>query len=478
MSTQRRRQVEGQSNRRVISCRTLSRWAFVASPTPALGAPPLEAVAEALMALSSAVALGPGGVWLEVGRSVTLFGSEWALARRAREIAETLSHAVVVAVTDRPETARMLAATSERPITLIAPDGDASALASLPIGVLDVSPGAESYLTRLGIRTLGDLARLAPPALRRRLGDEGDRLVRQARAEPLAPPRRYVPPERPIAARELEPPIPPNESVLFLVKTVLDELTARLAGRGLAIEGLRLSLTFESGRRRTEELLLPRPLRSTTPLLAIFPERLFHSSEPLDKSKSTPIGSEDWPERIVEIEVQALRTALAPQAQLSLLGREELDAEELATLLARLTGALGREAVFAAQVLDAHRPETTWRPVEFGRPAPSSGSSPTKSSSEIHGVELDEPISPRPVLVLPEPLPLEGELLPDAALCWSPGRRGVVQTTWGPERLRGGWWTAAPFDRDYYVVDLRDGSRIWVYRERQSEALFLQGIFD
>ena len=77
----------------------------------------------------------------------------------------------------------------------------------------------------------------------------------------------------------------------------------------------------------------------------------------------------------------------------------------------------------------------------------------------------------------PAPLPLEGALRRGAALRWE-GGGGTVQAVWGPERLRGHWWGSEPFERDYHVVDLREGARVWVYRDRLAQGLYLQGIFD
>jgi protein ImuB len=452
----------------------MSRWAFVGirvgRPASRGGEPPVV-LAEALMALSSMVAVTEEGVWLEVGRSAALFGSERALAREARAIAARLSCAVSVTIADRPETARLLALARGRPLTIVAPGRDARALAPLSLEALGASPRAQAYLARLGLRRAGALARLAPAALRRRLGAEGEHLGRLARAAPGPLPERYQPPERPEAVRRLEPPLPPSEAVLFVVKTVLDELTARLAGRGLAIAALRLTLAFEGGTARVEEILLPRPLRTTAPLLALFQERLLGSRGP---------GGEqaDWPARITAVEAQVLRTAQAPVAQLSLLSREEGDLEELSSLLVRLSSTLGQERVFAAAVVSSHQPEAAWRRTDFLPAGGGAGSGAAEGEGRVR--EPGEPgphPSPRPILVVPAPLPLEGALRRGAALRWQ-GGGGTVQAVWGPERLRGQWWGSEPFDRDYHVVDLREGARVWVYRDRLAQGLYLQGIFD
>lgn len=444
------------------------RWAFVLSGRD-LCTP--SALAEGLLALSPVLHLADDGVWLEIGRAAKLFGDERIVVERARRIAEALSRArgetpseISIAVADQLGSARLLARAVGEPFTFTEPGRDAEALAPLPLEILGASPRAVAYLDQLGVRTAGALSRLAPASLRRRLGSEGEALVRLARAEAAPTPERFSPPERPAVFRELEPPLPLGEPLLFLVKGLLDELAIRLAGRGAAVSELRLTLTFEGGVEVLEELLLPRPLCTAPPLLALLRERLLNPTLPEGSWEEEDIP----PPRLTEVELKAVRTALAPRAQLSLLHRRELETEQLAELLARLVNTLGQEGVHGSELLPAYLPEESWSPRPFT--PPEGGEVVEEEGREADGR------APRPALVLPDPLPLEGELFPGAELRWE-GGGGVIRDIWGPERLRGKWWSV-PFDRDYFVVGLEGGARVWIYRKRSSPRLALQGIFD
>lgn len=443
------------------------RWAFVLSGEDL--AP--STLAEALLALSPVAHLAEDGVWLEIGRAAKLFGDERIVTEQARKIAEALfgtrdgSHSEVsIAVADQLGSARLLARAVRGPLTFTEPGRDAEAIAPLPLELLGASPRAVAYLDQLGVRNAGALARLAPASLRRRLGSEGEALVRLARGEPAPIPERFTPPERPAAFRELEPPLPPGEPLLFLVKGLLDELAMRLAGLALAVSELHLTLTFEGGVEVLEELLLPRPLCTAPPLLALLRERLLNPMLPEGTWEEEDIP----PPRLTEVELKAVRTAPAPRAQLSLLQRKELETEQLAELLARLVNTLGQEGVCGSEILPAYLPEESWRPGPFTPPE-------GRELLEEGGRET-EGRAPRPAFVFPTPLPLEGALLPGASLRWE-GGGGVIRDIWGPERLRGKWWSA-PFDRDYFVVGLEGGGRVWIYRKRNSPQLELQGIFD
>lgn len=484
----------------------MSRWAFV-RPEPGPAGPEPPVLAEALLSLSPVVCLAADGVWVELRGRLGRADREEIMAERARKLAGALRSArrgsaepggpepgrpsapeIRVVVADHPAAARLLARVSGSPVTVIAPGRDAAALAPLPLAALGASPPALAYLEQLGVRRAGALAQLPPAGLRRRLGPEGRALLRLARAEPGPPPERFTPPEQPAVLRELEPPVPPGEPLLFMVKAMLDELTLRLAGRGLAIGELRLTLSYEGGVEVAEELLPARPLCTTPPLLALLRERLLNPALPAELDR----GDEELPPpRLEALELRAVRTAPAPRAQLSLLDRRERATEPLDELLARLSATLGQDRVFAAEPVPTHLPEASWRRVEFTPdeaeteirspspqregPLPSPGVR-LRAGERAGEREPGEPPSPRPVLTLSEPLPLAGELAVGGALRW-PGGAGLIARVWGPERLRGQWWGDL-FDRDYFVVDLADGARIWVCRERGSEQLHLQGIFD
>jgi hypothetical protein len=247
---------------------------------------------------------------------------------------------------------------------------------------------------------------------------------------------------------------------------VLDELSSTLAGRGLALSSLRLILTFEGGQERVEDVSLARPLRSPAPLVAILQERLLGQPDE---------GEDSWPPRLARIEALALNTAHPAPSQLTLFGPQELNHEKMTTLLARLTTTLGEKRVFTSELVSSHRPEAAWQAQRATFGGSRRQAKPAAPTAETH-INIPEPSSPRPVFLLTPPRPLQGELTPGSRLRWEQGR-GILRFCWGPERLRGQWWDQ-PFDRDYFVVDLHDGSRLWIYRDRTSKELFLQGVFD
>src|SRR5581483_6827328 len=158
---------------------------------------------------------------------------------------------------------------------IVAPGEEAASIAPLPLEILDIAsadprvplarvPSADSrvpdllaVLSRWGLRTLGDLARLPEADIRTRLGEPGVRLHRMARGTddvPLVPQgdaRRFV--ER----LELEWPIEGLEPLSFVLARLCDGLSAALeqADRGAVAIATRLRLTNRTAHLRT--LALP-----------------------------------------------------------------------------------------------------------------------------------------------------------------------------------------------------------------------------
>ena len=71
-------------------------------------------------------------------------------------------------------------------------------------------------------------------------------------------------------------------------------------------------------------------------------------------------------------------------------------------------------------------------------------------------------IRQRPLWLLPKPLRCE---------------EGRFVSRSGPERIESGWWDCMDVERDYYVAQDRNGSRLWVYCDRASGAWYVHGLF-
>ncbi len=316
-------------------------------------------------------------------------------------------------------------------------------LLALPVAALRLPAGLAADLGRVGLRTIGDLARLPRAPLAARYGavvlQRLDRMLGAA-PEPIAP---RPPPLRWLSRLAFAEPIAQREAIEAATRRLVEDLCTQLerAGRGAR----RLDLALFRVDAVVQRLGAGASLPSHDPahLFRLFRER-FDTVEP-------GFG-------IDAMVLKATATEAVTAVQAGFGARPDVTA--LAQLVDRLrsrppacAGAERRVASLVPQ--DSHWPERagTVRPFD---PAAAP--------------EAWDPEPARPVLLLDraEPILAEAEGLPDMpppAFRWR-GRSHRLGLAEGPERLRPEWWRdPAGRSRDYYRVETLDGCRLWLYRE-------------
>ncbi len=337
-----------------------------------------------------------------------------------------------------------------RPGLTIVPAGEeASALAPLPLSLLDLDPEREELLHRWGLRTLGDLARLPAVGLSERLGTDGPRLRRLARGEDEVPLVATPPPETFELTLELDWPVDGLEPLSFLLARVLPPLCAGLVARGRKAAALTLDLGLVDGARHHRRLSPAAP--SAEP-------RTWRTLLLLDLEAHPPS------EAIQAITVRAEPTP-ARAVQFSLLDPAQPSPERLAETMARLHDwtAAGRGG--AAALIDTHRPGA----FVVGTFAPGA----------VRGSRVGEASPARVALrAFRPPLPATVVLREGApALLYAPGVRGTVVERAGPWRASGDWWDTA-FCREEWDVALAGGGVYRIFHDRLREQWFVEGELD
>lgn len=158
--------------------------------------------------------------------------------------------------------------------TLVPSDDGKVFLASLPLDVLPCSERMRRQLHLLGIKTVGEVARLGSQAMAAQFGKEG--LVIQQLAcgvdeSPLVPRKR---PDRIEGAVNFDPPVDTLDELLSSVGEALDSLSHRLKERWQLCGRMELSLQFDNDNSKTEVLNLKVPTRSKKTLLSLLRLRL------------------------------------------------------------------------------------------------------------------------------------------------------------------------------------------------------------
>jgi hypothetical protein len=163
--------------------------------------------------------------------------------------------------------------------------------------------------------------------------------------------------------------------------------------------------------------------------------------------------------------------------------------ERLSTLLARLAAVLGADRVgvpVGPTGLDSYRPGAcAMAPFAIDRPAVAL---PT-TTSVLVGREPADPVAA--LRRCRQPVPARVVVEAGRPVRVTSERRGFtggsVVAAAGPWRTSGQWWeertsamssASGPWDRDEWDVALSDYARYRVFRDRASDAWFIEGIFD
>ncbi len=434
----------------------------------------LVSLGEALLQCGPQFQLSPpDGMWLDAS-AAHLFGGEAGLGQRIAEVCKAHGYRANVAIASEAFTSRALARFGAGRFERAAPEESAHALRTLPLTALE--GGAEALqapLRSLGLSTLGEVAALPSGAVVARLGADGLRAHRLCRGEDDSP--LVAEPLAEVLAEkvDLDWPAEAMEPLLFALKTLLDRVCARLAGRSQAAVKLDFALRLDPSGTETVPLTLARPSAQPRLLLDLLRHRIS------DLTLPNPVAG------LILTVVEACEDR---GQQLPLGDAPEGDAA-LEVVLSRLATALGEEALFAAEIGDAHRPEGAYAPTAFRPPERERGlaAEVARAVSPRGGVGalpsappgMEDTLLARPSRFFEKATSLDADVggageLRSARLL---GRRRRVEAVSGPERLRGEWWEAA-YARDYYRVHFEGLGPVWVYRDEKDGRFYLHGMFD
>jgi protein ImuB len=370
-------------------------------------------------------------------------------------------------------------------------------------------------LKQWGIRTVGEFAALPSADLAARLGREGLAWQGIARGEdtrPLVPSRAD---ERFDATLELEWPIEGLEPLSFVLTRLFEPLSTRLEARDRGAAALHIELGLVTREQHRRSLELPSPLRDVRTLRTLALLDL-ESHPPAAAIDRVTITIDPTPGRVL---------------QHTLFTRPHPTPEQLSTLLARLGALMGQDRIGAPAPVDSYRPgafamkpfaiehdhddqrrtrrdrrdrgtnfvENTLEPISH--PSPESrlsagaltkaeAQSPQPSCSAVPAVNVVTALRR-----CRQPVPARVAVGADGRpVRVTTDRRGFagggVTVCVGPWRTSGEWWETlrlrsgqagsdtAGWDRDEWDVALNDGAVYRIFRDRSTEAWFVEAIVD
>jgi protein ImuB len=363
----------------------------------------------------------------------------------------------------------------------------------MPLDLLDLGVNArgddlELVLKRLGIRRLGDLARLEAHAVGSRLGSHGAELMRLARGEGSA--RVAARPRAEVFAEaiELEYGIETIEPLAFVMRAMIARIMERLQMRGLVAGDITLSLGLADRRRDERRVAVAAPTIEVRALLTLVTLNLEAAPPPAA--------------------VETIRLTISPRAarpaQSDMFLPPAPAPDRLGAAIARLAALCGPERVGQIAAAESYRPEA----IRLGRfepppaaPERSAARSP-RTAPAVNGIARMVMRTMRPAEEIEVMCMRETpEFVRGARVC------ARVVSAAGPWRRQGEWWTTgangdasgvatrdydratvapalanasapAAYARDYYDLALDDGGVYRVYCDLNSAKWFVDGIYD
>ena len=391
----------------------------------------LEALASSAATFTSTVSIeAPESVLLEVAGSLKLFGSFEVIKAKLRD--ELARHHRDFRLCAAPTATAALWLARAASEDVLQWRQLAGQLATLPLAVTLWPPAVQALLRDLGLRTVGDCARLPRDGLARRVGRAYLLDLDRAFGRSVDLRTEFKAPESWSSRAELGEESVDSAIFIQAIEQLLDELGAELRKRQAQID--RLDLAFEHLHRPStvERFELREPTHDRERLLNLIEDRLERSALP-----------------VPAVAVRMVSGIFRPieRKDVDLFEAKPLE-ERAQGLLERLQERFGGAAVYGLCAVPEHRPEKAWTK---GRGCGGSVAAWPKSET-------------RPLWLLPTPVALEA-------------RKGSLELSSGPERIESGWWDEHDVARDYYTARNGQGQKLWVFRDHRTRSWFLHGLF-
>jgi len=497
-----------QTGMTVAQARSLLPSLTVMAPSPAAERAAMDALIDAAESLSPVFEAGqPGCVWIDLGGLENLHrhAKAGAAARGANapdaasafehEIAEEAAGRVnrigldaAVGIAASKEVAHLAARCGG--LRVIPPGHEREFLDWMPLELTElgsdrIGEELELRLKRLGLRRLGDLARLDIRAVGSRFGATAVTLMRLAQGEGDATLQMRPRSEVFAESVELEYGIENLEALGFILHAMLKRLGERLQLRGLVAGDMTLSLGLADRSHDDRRIAVAAATAEVRSLLMLLNLSL--------ASKPPPAA------------IETIRLTLEPRpprpAQNDMFLPPSPAPDRLEAAIARIAAMCGPDRVGTLLPAESYRPEAV-RLAEFAPPPPPKIPPPPmgeRSGQKREGLPNKTNIARMAVRTIRPAEKIE-------VMCTRETPEFVrganiasrVISIAGPWRYQGEWWATADeaqersaaassgwqgnapatYARDYYELALADGGVYRVYRDHYTLQWFLDGVYD
>ena len=398
--------------------------------------------------------------------------SEETFARLALTGLETFGLVTRAGLAAAPDLA-LLAARFADPIRVIGDTRDdlLHFLDPLPIESLDLTDETLTVLDAWGIRTLADLLALPREDAIERLGPDALACFTLAAGGTQRLLRLVQPPTVFRESIEIEHAITSTEPLLFLLRRLLDTLTARLKATWLTAGEMILDLHYEDDSDYERLFRIPEPCSDPEPLFRVLQTHLENFVIPAP----------------VDLASLELKPAPGSRRQFDFFQSSFRDPNRFADTLARLEALLGSDRVGTPELLPATTPDAfVMRPFQesMGKTSTPSPIAITRADKRLLPPPVPENASRYglPLRRFRPPLIAQVHLHPRRHFpqhIAAPGIHGDITAHTGPWVTSGQWWTPNRWHIHEWDVQLQDGRllRLTQHPSPNEKAWFIEGLY-
>jgi len=423
----------------------------------------LEAIADWCDRFTPFVSLdAPDGLLLDITGAAHLFGGEAAMLTQVTQKIAAQGFVVRGAIAGTSLAARALARYASK--SIVAPGGEAAAIAPLPIAALDCGDKALRALRHAGLKTISQVAERLHSELSERLGTSFTtrlRILQGAEEMPLVP-RRALPDL--MAEQSFAEPVVTEDAIAASLLSLAQSLGEIMERQGRGVRVLDAAFFRADGKVTRIAVRTGEALRDAAVMLRLLRQKLDALTDPLDPGFGFDLIQL---EAVMAEETQSITVSFDSQ---------ENAARQVAFLVDRLSARFGEARVQRFVPQDTHIPEAAGVAVP-AQDREFDSAWPVKRNKD------DPPRRPLRLLEKPEEISAIAAVPdgPPRQFRWRRVPFEVVRAE-GPERITMEWWRKEGLTRDYFRVETREGQRFWLYRDglyHQIDAprWYMQGLF-
>ncbi len=324
-----------------------------------------------------------------------------------------------------------------------------SALGKLPINALDLSRENFKKLNSMGVHYLKDLWILPLSGLQKRFGSDLINTINKALCLKPEPILNFIEPPNFSTCHALTYEVEIIGQLLPVIEKMLKESCEFLRNHDLCITSFQILLSHFRKPDTTIDIGMRLPNRSVkqfSKLLRTHLEGLILSA---------PVIS-------VKLNIKELEPFHGYSEALPIENgnKEGGSNSDLIELMEQFVARLGKDSVLKIETTPSYCPELAIKQLRY---------------DQIGSLKIEQEVmysysTPRPFMLLQNPKELT---VKDGRLY----NKENITIIGGPERNETQWWNTSDVLRDYYVALERNGSRLWIYRERKKKTWYLHGYF-